>query len=146
MKNTFASITAATVLGICGIIATLIGCATTIILANESEAIIDFSFNNDDCHDYVTIDPKSGTIKYNLIQTQVPSREINTEVKYRVAYKAGYQSSYTWKSYRYLTGNNDSTGYRSLVDQGGWWKYEVKFKRYTNIGNSKGTLKLKVVK
>ncbi|MBR0132701.1 MAG: hypothetical protein IJM14_06440 [Lachnospiraceae bacterium] len=137
------TITVATAGIIVGFIGTLIGAGTAIILKNGSEAQCDYSFNNSDREDYVTIDPKSGTIKYNLKQTYVTNSSY--PVYYKVGYKATFQSNYDFKNEVILYGSASSTGFTKLVKQYGVRDYKVKLRRISDwVGVTKGSLILKV--
>ena len=133
------TITVAAVGVIAGIIGTLVGTGVTIALANKSEAICEFEFAKYDDDDYVTIDPKSGTIKYNLCQDEVSTTKY---VKYKVGYKATFSSSYTY-SVEYLNGV-ETTGYTSMVRQYGVRDYKIRLYQETYVEKTKGRLKLKV--
>lgn len=149
LKNTFSRIrfnfvvTVATVGVIAGIVGTLVGAGVSIALANESEAICDFSFSSSDYEDYVTIDPELGTIKYNLIQKSISKSSRDIDIKYSVGYKATFQSSYTNNAV-YLKGNNASTGYKKLVKQYGIRDYKIRLIQVNLVNKTTGTLKLKV--
>lgn len=149
LKKTFLKIrfnfalTAATVGVIAGILGTVIGTGVTLALANNSEASLAYSFSNNDNDDYVTIDPTSGTIKYNLLQNTVSNGYKKTKVEYKVGYKATFQSKYTNKTV-YLTGDDTSSGYNKLEKQYGVRDYKIKLARITNVDKTTGVLKLKV--
>ena len=133
------TITSATVGILVTIGAALLSTGVTIILANKSEAICEFEFSKYDDDDYVTIDPKSGSIKYNLCQDEVSTTK---SVKYKVGYKPTFSSSYTY-SVEYLSGK-ETTGYTYMVYQFGVRDYKIRLYPETYVEKTKGRLKLKV--
>lgn len=132
-----------TIIAVAGVVVSVVGVGVTIKLSNKAEAICEYSFTNDDKEEYLTIDPTSGTLKFNLTQESVDKAEKDTDVKYKVGYKATFQSSYTNKTVE-LKGNDDSSGYTTLVKQYGVRDYKIQLKRSTNVGKTTGELKLKV--
>ena len=65
------------------------------------------------------------------------------DVKYKVGYKATFQTSYTYER-ETLKGNGDSTGYTKMVDQWGVRDYKIKLYQITTVSKTTGKLKLKV--
>lgn len=130
-----------------GVIISALGIVTSVALANGYTAECEYSFTKTDCEDYVTIDPASGTIKYNLVQETIDNDYyIDRDISYRIGYKATFQFSYTNK-YVELTGNGDSTGFKSLIKQYGVRNYHIELDRVTIINaRTEGVLKLKVTK